>query len=410
MENKITRKLKNYFHLIEAVLANLYYGFPGSSLKVIGVTGTDGKTTTAHLVYHILKLAGKKVSMISTVYAKIADKEYDTGLHTTTPGAFLIQKLLRTAVEAGDEYFILETTSHALDQNRVYGINYDISVVTNITHEHLDYHQNYGNYLSAKAKLILNSKIGIINKDDRSYARLKELGDLNKIKIVSYGIDEGDHLPDFDSLGLELTEFNRYNYTAAYALAQEIGVDKETIFSAMKTFKLPIGRLETVYNKDFKVVIDFAHTPNAIDNVLQAVKKMNVSESGRIIHVFGSAGLRDRSKRALMGAASGKYADIVILTEEDYRTEDPFNICQQIGEGLIKQGFQLIENKLIDQKADKCYTIITNREKAIRKAVSVARKGDIIIVTGKSHEKSLCRGKTEYPWDEKKAVLNALPL
>ena len=380
------QKLKNIYHLLQAIIANIFYGFPSRKLKVIGVTGTDGKTTTTHLIYHILKSAGKRVSMISTVYGKIGDKEYDIGLHTTTPDPFLVQKLLRKAVNHGDEYFVLETTSHALDQNRVYGIGFFIGVITNITHEHLDYHKTYEKYVKAKAKLLLNSKFCVINANDQSFNRLKQI--LKNKKVISYSSKDFKIIKDLSNL----TDFNRYNYLAAYTVCKNCGMPGKEILAAMRTFKLPPGRMELVYNKDFKVIIDFAHTPNAFKNVLPEIRKLYLKKNGRLIHVFGAAGLRDASKRSLMGKASSKYADVIILTEEDYRTEDPQVICSSIAQG--------IENKPV-------FTII-NRQKAIKKAIQTARKNDVILLTGKSHEKSLCRGKKEFPWDERKAVYDNL--
>src|SRR3990167_796186 len=160
------QKLKNIYHLFQAILANLWYGFPSRRLKVIGVTGTDGKTTTTHLIAHILKTAGKKTSFVSTVCASIGGKESDIGFHVTTPSPFALQKLLKHSVDNNDKYFVLETTSHAIDQNRIWGIKYEIGVITNITHEHLDYHKNYEEYRNTKYKLLLNSKVAILNEAD----------------------------------------------------------------------------------------------------------------------------------------------------------------------------------------------------------------------------------------------------
>ena len=176
------QKLKNIYHLFQAIIANIYYGFPSRRLKVIGVTGTDGKTTTIHLIYHILKFAGYKASMISSVYAIVGNKEYDTGFHVTTPSSFFIQKMLKTSVDHEDKYFVLETTSHALDQNRVWGIRYEIGVITNITHEHLDYHKTYEKYVMTKVKLLKMARISIVNKDDESYKEVKS----EKLKVKSY--------------------------------------------------------------------------------------------------------------------------------------------------------------------------------------------------------------------------------
>ncbi len=395
------QKLKNIFHWLEAILANIYYQFPSYKLKVIGVTGTDGKTTTTHLIYHILKSVNKKVSMISTVYGKVGDHIFDTGLHTTTPGPFLIQNLLRKSVNHGDEYFVLETTSHALDQNRVWGIKYEVGVITNITHEHLDYHQTYENYLKAKLKLLKLAKIKLVNKQDVSYQFIKN----SQLKVKSYDL-RVKILNKIDGL----SKFNRENYSAAYAVCKELGLSDNQILKAMQNFKLPPGRMELVYNGPFKVIIDFAHTPNAFRQLLPEIRKNYLLASGKLIHVFGSAGLRDASKRPLMGEVSAKFADMIILTEEDYRTEDLYKICQQIEIGILKERLKFVKEKFFKHNDQKIYTIIDNREDAIKKAINIAKKNDVVVITGKAHEKSLCRGKIEYPWDEFATVLKYVNL
>ena len=359
------QKIKNVYHLFQAILANLWYGFPSRKLKVIGITGTDGKTTTTHLIYHILKDAGKKVSMISTIYAKVGNNEYETGLHTTTPSSFMIQKMLNLAVKNIQEYFVLETTSHALDQNRVWGIRYEVGAITNITYEHLDYHKTYEEYVKTKLKLLKMAEVGIKNTD-------------NIVNIIK-------EIPN-------LTKFNQYNYSTAYMVCHKLGFSDEIILNAMETFQLPKGRLEIVYNKGFKIIIDFAHTPNALLQLLPEIKKKYLKKNGRLIHVFGAAGLRDFTKRPLMGEVSSKYSDVIILTEEDYRTEDLQEICRQISSSI----------------KNKKYQIITDRQEAIDKAVKIAETNDVVVITGKAHEKSLCRGKTEEPWNEYKAVKKAL--
>lgn len=383
--------LKNYYHLVQALLANLVYGFPSREIKVIGITGTDGKTTTTHLIYHILVSAGKKVSMISTVYGKVGETVYDTGLHVTTPDPFMIQKMIRKAVTEGDEYFILETTSHAIDQNRVWGVRYEVGVLTNITHEHLDYHKTIDAYARAKMKLIDEAELGVLNWDDpvsRTHAKRTS-------SIKTYALKEkADYGIDFRKEIKDLADFNAYNYLAAYTVAHELGVADSAIRKSFPTFRLPSGRIDIVYDKEFKVIIDFAHTPNAIDRILQTVRKIYLPSGGKLIHIFGSAGLRDTTKRFEMGEASARFADRIILTEEDYRTEDPLEICRQIGEGVAA--------------SKKQFKVITDRAKAIKKGIALAKAGDVVIITGKGHEKSLCRGKTEYPWSDKESVLTAL--
>lgn len=402
----VIRQSKNLYHLLKAVVANAWYRFPSRKLMVIGVTGTDGKTTTSHLIYHILQTAGKKVSLISSVYAKIGGKEYDTGLHTTTPDAFQVQKLIADAVSHGDEYLVLEVTSHALDQNRVFGIHFTAGVLTNITREHLDYHKTYDQYLQAKAKLFLNAEKIIINADDNSFPVLSDYLNSFKKSFYTYGFSKkADFQKDIGKeIGTSLPKFNSYNFLAAYSVVTLLNIPEKIIIGAIKTFKLPTGRLDTVYENSFKVIVDFAHTPNAIDAILQYVRKLYGS-TGRIIHIFGSAGLRDATKRPLMGEMSGKWADAVIITEEDYRTEDPEKIARQIAEGLEKNDFTYTKDFAGEKKT---YAVIIDRKSAIEKAISIAQKGDVIILTGKGHEQSLCRGTIEYPWDDRKETLKTV--
>ncbi len=396
------RQLKNLFHLFEAIAANIFYGFPSKKLKVIGVTGTDGKTTTTHLLYHLLKESGKKVSHISTINAVVAGEVIDTGLHTTTPSSFVIQKLLNRAVDQGDEYFVLEVTSHALDQFRVLGVEFIIGVVTNITSEHLDYHGTYENYLEAKSKLLLHAGLSVINRDDSaSFPFLRQKLKEKHRLFVTYGFnDSPDYTFSDTQVPKDINRYNQYNYLAAYTVSQILKIPEEDVFRSLKSFQLPEGRTQVMQDKPFTIIIDFAHTPNSFDNLLRAVR--GKTKTGALIHVFGAAGLRDKTKRSIMGETSGKWSNIVILTEEDYRTEDPMVICEEIASGLKHQKFTYRDEG--DMLKDKNYTIIPDREKAIQKALSLAQTGDIVIITGKGHEKSLCRGTREYPWDESKVV------
>ncbi|PIY68568.1 UDP-N-acetylmuramoyl-L-alanyl-D-glutamate--2,6-diaminopimelate ligase [Candidatus Roizmanbacteria bacterium CG_4_10_14_0_8_um_filter_39_9] len=378
------QSIKNVYHLLRALLANIFFGFPSRKLRVIGVTGTDGKTTTTHLIYHILCSSGKKVSMISTIFAKIGEKEYDTGFHVTTPDAILIPKYLKMAADQGQAYFVLETTSHRLDQNQLAGTQFDMAVITNITHEHLDYHKTINEYARTKMKLIQMAKIGIVNVDDKVTKEFIASHEMRSV-IKTYGLKrKADYSHDFRREIPDLADFNAYNYLAAYAVCRELGVSDQDIRKACATFRLPAGRIDIVYKKDFMVIVDFAHTPNAITLILETVRKQYLRSPGRLIHVFGSAGLRDQSKRFSMGKASATYANISYITEEDYRTEDPQKIADEIGAGFGK----------------KHYFIELDREIAIQKAISSAKPNDVVIITGKGHEKSLCRGKTEHPWDD----------
>lgn len=408
---KIIRKAKNTAHLLGAVAANIRYGFPGRKMHVIGVTGTDGKTSTSHLIYHILKSAGKNVSLSTSIYADIGGEIQDTGLHVTTQNHWLIQKNLNDALLRGSEYFVLETTSHGLDQNRVWGVDYTVAVLTNITPEHLDYHNTYDEYLNTKLKLPLRAKHSIINKDDSSFEKVSSILDLNKKPYDTYsalGKDADITWSKKIKTSLEGL-FNRENILAAYGACLELGIDEEEILKGIKSFRLPKGRLDFVYKNSFSVVIDFAHTPNSVRRLLESLRD---TTDRRIIHVFGSAGLRDAQKRPDMGRASGENADLVIITEEDYRTEDFDDIAKAISTGLFEYRFSYVDDSVFtnDKKSEKLFTIIKNRQRAIEKAIQIARKGDTIVLTGKGHEESLARGKKEYPWDEYKAVEKALDI
>lgn len=384
--NHMIQYLKNLYHLIQAVAANIWYGFPSHKIKVIGVTGTDGKTTTTHLLYHILSTSGKKTAMLSTIYAKVGGKEIDTGFHVTTPDPFLVQKLIASAVRNGDTYFILETTSHALDQNRVWGVVFYGAILTNITHEHLDYHKSITEYARAKWALVERAKYALVNGDDEV---TKKMCEVKRSNVRTYGlIGKADYMRDFRKEITHLADFNAYNYLGAFGLCRELGIPENVIIESLSTFKLPAGRIDIVYNKDFMVIVDFAHTPNGIYRILETVKKQYIRGKGRLIHVFGSAGLRDHTKRFSMGKASAFFADVSYITEEDYRTEDPQTIADEIGKGF----------------EGKHYFVELNRERAIQQAIHGAKKGDVVVITGKGHEKSLCRGKIEYPWSDIECV------
>lgn len=397
------QQIKNIYHFVCAIIACIWYGFPGKQLPVIGITGTDGKTTTTSLIVQILQHAGKKVSYVTTVGADIAGVNHDTGFHTTTPSAFAIQRYLAESLRAHDDFFVLETTSHALDQYRVFGIDFIVSGITNITHEHLHYHVTYDRYVQAKARILAYAKQGFINSDDQSYSPLKKL--ISPLqKVQSYGYENNPDISvDIEHLmGTTLPRFNKYNYLLAYIICRHLGIEEQKIVDAMKTFVPPEGRLDVVYSGDFSVIVDFAHTPNALHEALPAIRS-SLKDGGRLIHIFGAAAFRDDAKRPLMGRESGKHADLTIITEEDYRTEDPNQIAKHIATGLELEGFSFCDVPEFGSKS-KQYTIIHDRMQAIRKALSIARKGDIIVLTGKGHERSLCRGKVEYPWNDGDAV------
>ncbi|MBI2190047.1 MAG: hypothetical protein HYU49_00725 [Candidatus Levybacteria bacterium] len=359
--------VKNVYHLIAAFLANLWFGFPSKKLTVIGVTGTDGKTTTVNLIYHILKTSGRKASMISSVGAVINGKVYDTGFHVTTPSSWQLQRLLKKAASIArvtPRYLVLEVTSHALDQNRVFGIKFDIGVLTNVTHEHLDYHMTYEEYARTKFKLLQMARVAVVNRDEKSYSVIEKIK--NKIskrhiknkKWITYGLRKSaDITPQKSSFKTNLIgEFNKYNVLAAISVCKELGLTDQAIRSAIASFEAPTGRGEIVHEDDFMVMIDFAHTPNALEQLLSSTRSQ---VKGKIIHVFGSAG------------------------------ESVEKIIREIKSGIKNHELRIKNNTLFK---------IPDRQEAIKKAISMAKKGDLVLLTGKGHEQSINYGHGEEPW------------
>lgn len=404
------QRVKNIIHLLQALMAVLYYRFPARKMKVIAITGTDGKTTTTHLIYHILHSAGLPVSYISSVEAKIGDEKQDTGFHVTTPSPFQLQKLIFKAKQSGSRYLVLEVTSHALDQFRVLGASIDIALVTNISHEHIDYHKTIENYRRTKAKIFEGSSLAVLNRDDASFNYFSQKV---KSKIISFSLreknsprsriyPENKHLPG---------NFNKYNILAAVSVAEFLKIDKKIIKQAIATFSGVPGRMEEVKNnRKFTIIIDFAHKLNALQNVLITARE---NTKNKIIAVFGSAGLRDRIKRPLMGEIAAQLADYIVLTAEDPRTEDVRDIIEQIAKGCLKKNVIDMGKNTRDLKTlnnnRKYFWKIADRQEAINFAIrKLAQEGDTVLLLGKGHERSMCYGRTEYKWNEKNAVEKAL--
>ncbi len=407
-----------------AHLAAAYYGHPARKMTVIGVTGTDGKTTTANLIFEILKASGVKAGLISTVNAVIGDEVLDTGFHVTTPEATDVQRYLAQMAEAGLTSVILESTSHGLAQHRVTGCEYDIAVVTNITHEHLDYHGTYEDYRAAKGRMFTslaetvekpfgNPRLAVLNHDDISYAYLS---DLVKVNQVSYGLNGlGDYTAreivsnpagvDFTIIGdgVEVQahcklpgRFNVSNCLAAFCAAIGMGIDARQVVEGLARLEGVPGRMEAVeMGQPFGAMVDFAHTPNALKVALETAREMT---NNRVIAVFGSAGLRDREKRRLMAEASANLADITILTAEDPRTESLEDILAEMADAATSAGG--VEGV--------SFFRIPDRGSAIRLGVQLAVAGDLVMACGKGHEQSMCFGTTEYPWDDRAAMRAAL--
>lgn len=410
------------------VLAHLsaaFYHHPANELTMIGVTGSDGKTTTVNFVYHILLAAGIQAGMISTVNAMIGDQALDTGLHVTTPEVFDVQKYLRQMADAGLTHVVLETTSHGLAARRVSGQDFDIGVVTNITHEHLDYHGSWEAYFQAKARLFEGlsqpkqkknpiAPLAVLNRDDRSYPLLS---DLTAARQVSYGThpeaqvraDQIENTPEvlqFIAHGpgfrvpvqtRMIGNYNVWNIVAAIsATVLGLGIDPQTAADGVRALEGVPGRMERInLGQDFLAVVDFAHTPYALQAALEAGREMT---DGRVIAVFGSAGLRDKQKRRMMAEFSAELADLTILTAEDPRTESLDDILAEMAAGAEGKGG--IENKTFFR--------IPDRGEAILFALRQARPGDLVFALGKGHEQSMCFIETEYPWDDRVAMRAAL--
>jgi len=406
-------------------LAAAFYDWPGRKLTVIGVTGTDGKTTTCNLLYHILKAAGIKTGMISTVNAVIGDEVLDTGFHVTTPDAHDVQRYLAKMVAAGLTHVVLETTSHGWAQYRVDACEFNIGVVTNITHEHLDEHGSYENYRTAKARLFRslertlpkpqgNPRLAIINRDDQSY---EFLNNFIKVDKVAYGMGENADIHALDirysPQGMEFNaktnkfrvtiktnlfgEYNVYNCLAALSAAV-FGLRIEPEVAAKGIANLPgiPGRMEAIdMGQDFMAIVDFAHTPNALKVTLETARKIT---QGRVITVFGSAGLRDKEKRRMMAETSAELADLTILTAEDPRTESLDGILSEMAAGAQSRG----------GSEGVTFWRIPDRGEAIKVALRLANPGDVVISCGKGHEQSMCFGRVEHPWDDRIAMRAAL--
>lgn len=408
-----------------AQMAAAWYGNPSRKMVMIGVTGTDGKTTTVNLLYHILRAAGLKVGMITTVNAVIGDRTLDTGLHVTTPDALDTQKYLAQMVNVGMTHCILEATSHGIAQRRIAACDFDLAVVTNITHDHLDYHGSYEAYRAAKGDLFTwlgegeekeggPAKTAILNISDTSYEFLKSI---TTVRQVTYGMEPGgDVFADglsSDREGLEFVvhgrgydiqvrspligDFNLQNCIAAFTTAVHgLGLSPESARQGIPALSSIPGRMELIdLGQPFIAIIDFAHTPNALRKVLETSRSLT---RGRVIAVFGSAGMRDREKRRMMAEISVEMADLTLFTAEDPRTEYLDDILEEMAAGARGKGG--VEGETFFK--------IPDRGEALRLAVNHAEAGDLVISCGKGHEQSMCFGEVEHPWDDRIALKAAL--
>jgi UDP-N-acetylmuramoyl-L-alanyl-D-glutamate--2,6-diaminopimelate ligase len=397
--------------MAEAVLLNIINGFPARGLKIIGVTGTNGKTTTSFLIHRMLDEAGYNVGLMTTVAYGVGANIQPQIEHMTTVSVPVLHKRIKQMKRQGAEWLVLETTSHALAQNRVWGVPYSIAVMTNLTHEHLDYHGSFENYREAKRLMFKMAnanrrglRAGVINADDASANQFA-----NAIaKPLLYGVDHGQltakavkSTPKGVSYQAEIGSnkynihcqipgnFNVYNSLAAVAVGYILGLEPAQIERGIAALDSVEGRMARINEgQPFEVIVDFAHTPDSFEKLF---KDLRPNISGKMIVLFGSAGRRDEAKRPLQGELAGKYCDEVIVTEEDDRDIDGQEIMAQIAVGAEKTG----------KIRDKNLFLVHDRRQAIKFAMGRAKaKDDVVLLLGKGHEKSIERAHGEDPWDE----------
>jgi UDP-N-acetylmuramoyl-L-alanyl-D-glutamate--2,6-diaminopimelate ligase len=407
--------------------ATWWYGDPSERLGVVGVTGTDGKTTTSFLAVAALEAAGLSTGLVGTVHLRIGGLEEPTPEHVTTPPAPRLQALLKAMADAGDRAAVLETTSHGLALDRVRGVAYDAAILTNLTHEHLELHGSYEAYRAAKLRLfealgpsgrpVARSeppawpRVGIVNRDDPSWSWFADATRSAGARLLTYGtepdadlralaVDEdGDRLRiQFRSsagdgrLALQLAgRFNVHNALAVVALGEALGLDPERVRSGLEDVRAIPGRMERIdQGQPFDVVVDFAHSPASLGLVLDLLGRRAADRGGGLIAVFGSAGERDRAKRPMMGRIAGERCRLVVVADEDPRGEDREAILDEIAVGAEAVG-------LVRGRDLLC---IADRRSAIRAALEAARPGDVVVLAGKGHERSIIGAAGPDPWDE----------
>ncbi len=409
---RLSGKEKQAFLMSEiAPLYNLDLG----GIPVVGVTGTDGKTTTCELIYYLLTNLGQKPAVVTTVTAKCGDIVLDTGFHTTTPTAQELYKLLQQFKLLGCTHIITEISSHALAMGRVAGLRLDVAVITNVTHDHLDYHGTWAKYIEAKSYIVTknlksNGTLILTNMDAEvwNYITAKVGRTQTVLNMSPEGLKDSGTKTTFGFMGYPVIlslpgAYNAYNACNALEVCRTLGfLDKvDAMAKLLSDFKGVEGRMQIIQAKPFTAIVDFASTPNALENALKSAQNF-VGKGGKLIVVFGCAGNRDVLKRPMMGAIARTHADITVLTAEDPRTEKVADINAE-----IKQGWDSI------QKPNRTLAVfdtddVVNRRTAINYAIGLARAGDVVIVCGKGHEKSMCFGTTEYAWSDIKELQQVL--
>ena len=389
--------LLNWYHYILALLGVIFYCFPSRKIKIIGVTGTNGKTTVVNLTTKILEEAGYKVVSLSSIKFKIGEREWPNTLKMTMPGRFQIQKFLRQAVASGCKFAVLEVTSEGIKQHRHRFINFDTAVFTNLTPEHIEAHGGFENYKKAKGKLFQATKnIHIINIDDENANYLLQFPAKKK---YTYGLNKGDINAKNFQFKLQLIgDFNVYNALAAACAGVSQGVNLEICKKVLEMVGSIPGRMEEVISQPFKIFVDYAFTPNALEKVYQTLnnlKPKTYNLKPKLICVLGACGGgRDKWKRPVLGEIAAKYCDEVIVTNEDPYDENPYQILSMIKSGISKSQFP----------TSNFYEILDRRE-AIRKSLALAKPGDVVIITGKGCEPWICvAGGKKIPWDDREVV------
>ena len=388
-----------------AEVSAAWFGHPAAKLIIIGVTGTNGKTTVTNLTKRIIEeCSGEKVGLIGTNGNIIGDKELQT--ERTTPESHEIQGLLSMMVQAGCRYVVMEVSSHALSQNRVHGIEFEVGVFTNLSPEHLDYHESIEAYAEAKSRLFQNCRNAAINIDDQYAPVMKKSA---QCPVITYAITNGDadlvaknvklHADRVDFSALTVGSLSRvelgipglfsvYNALAVMSAGMLLGFDNEQIIAGLKTCKGVKGRAEVVpAGRDFTVLIDYAHTPDALKNIITAAREFT---RGRVVTLFGCGGDRDKNKRPVMGAIAAEYSDYVIVTSDNPRTENPGDIINEILSGM--------------DNVTTPYIVIENRREAINMALESAKPDDVLILAGKGHETYQIFGKEKRHFDEREVV------
>ena len=392
-----------------ALMGSNYYDNPSSKMKVIGITGTNGKTTTAFMIKDILEANNKKVGLIGTIANYIGNEKIET--ERTTPESLELQELFYEMVNKGVEYCVMEVSSHSLELDRVYGVKFEIGIFTNLTRDHLDFHKTFENYYKAKFKLFDRSRIKVVNIDD-NYGRqvISDLSDLQADNVYSFSVKGDSDYKVFDEemgnrdikFKLKLKEieqfilsipgeYNIYNALGAIIASFKLGIPVDSIKHGIERVVVP-GRCERVakeYNLPYEIIIDYAHTPDGLENILKTVKAFT---NGKLISVFGCGGDRDKIKRPQMGKISTDIADVTIITSDNPRSEEPMSIIKDIEIGLDK---------------DK-YIVVENRKEAIRKAINIAAKDDVIVIAGKGHETYQILKNETIHFDEREVVKEIL--